>query len=262
MKEKPVGQNVKSANLLPLTKRDAMGMLYVREPEVDIQIIEILQLEKTELIKRLAISDVSAANYVKEECLVYLIRHFKREGIQDFESEVVNQLVKRIAKFIDRKIRKTLDLDSRYHKEASQDVNQEVLCRLIDIKTDKQDYAQYRFWKWLERIVIKTLAPHFMLQAQDKNTDSLEQVKEASADEIADRGFDPYKEMLIEEALSTLQQNEKIVFKLRYYAEWEIENQDSNVMTISKYMKKTPRTIYNLLQSAEAKLSKWRGGVK
>jgi RNA polymerase sigma factor (sigma-70 family) len=261
MREKPVELNIKPANLLPLTKRDADGTLYVRESKVDKQIIEALQLNQSQLIERIGIRDTGATGYFQEECLVYLIRHFRREGIQYLESELISQLMKRCAVYIDKKMYKLLD--RRYHDEALQDVYNEMVCKLIDIETNKQDFAQYRFWHWLKRIIGNALRSHFHRQAQNKDIDSLEEMKETNNSTIADQSlFSPYQYVLSEEALDALEPHERLAFKLRYYAGWEIENRDPNVLTISKYMKKTPETIHNWLRSAKAKLSKWRGGIK
>jgi RNA polymerase sigma factor (sigma-70 family) len=264
MKEKLEEQNVKPANLLSLTKHDADGNLYKRAPDIDNQITEALQLDKSDLIERLSIRDANVEGYFKEECLVYLIRHFKREGIHSLENEVMSHLAKRIASYTHNKISKPLD--RRYHDEAFQDVIVEVTCRLTDIETDKQDYAQCRFGHWLKRIVLNTIRPYFKRQTQDRDTNSLDQRKEADDSAIADKNSpSPYDEMLRKEArgaLNILEPHERTAFELRYYAGWEIENQDPKVMTISRYLKKTPKTIYNWLRNAEAKLKEWRGGAK
>jgi hypothetical protein len=75
----------------PLTHRGRDGKVYTRTREVKSQIREALSLDRTILCERVAIERYTTPGFIKEECLVYLIRRFLREG----ESELVSHLVKR-----------------------------------------------------------------------------------------------------------------------------------------------------------------------
>jgi hypothetical protein len=74
----------------PLTHRNAAGEVYQRLTAVDRQIQEALSLDYEELRGRLEVCDKASPAFLKEESLVYLIRHFHRAGNQEF----VNHLAK------------------------------------------------------------------------------------------------------------------------------------------------------------------------
>jgi hypothetical protein len=78
--------------------------------------------------------------------------------------------------------------------------------------------------------------------------------------EIADDVTPPVDTgLMIEEALSVLEPNERIAFILKAEG-WPIEDRDPNVMTICKYFGRTSRAIRYWIASAEEKLKKWRDG--
>jgi DNA-directed RNA polymerase specialized sigma24 family protein len=151
-------------------------------------------------------------------------------------------------------------LDPRFREDAFRDVLEQVTRRLLDLTTDKDDFAQRRFWVWLDRVTFNTVRVHFRRQAEEKVTDSLDQLTETEASSPS-----PHDQLLHKEALGALdvlEPNERSAFLLRHYDGWKIESKDPNVLTISKYLNRTPETIRNWLRNADAKLKDWRGGVK
>ena len=77
----------------PLTRTNSNGDVYQRHSVVDRQIQEALALYAEELHKRAAIGDDRSPDFLKEETLVYLIRHYhKMRG-----SPVPQRLVRMLA---------------------------------------------------------------------------------------------------------------------------------------------------------------------
>ncbi len=157
-------------------------------------------------------------------------------------------------------------LHARYREEAYNDVLHELTCRLLDVDSDKDDISQFRYLYWLKRVTFNTLRPHFTRQKQDKSVHSLDQLREydemnrnpSSDHETSSLQFRELLNKEASKALDILEPRERLAFILRHYAEWEIQNQNPEVMTISKYFNKTPETIRNWLRRAEKKLKEWR----
>jgi RNA polymerase sigma factor (sigma-70 family) len=247
----------------PLTHQSLDGKTYQRTQEVEAQIVEAIQLERPALIDRITIMDFKATGFFQEECLVYLIRRSLREGDYDLVSSLLSRLVMRISKKVNGVISK--HLGRHYVDECFDDVIHEVTCRLIDPGTDKDDFAQVRFWVWLQARTLNVLRNHLKVQERGDLTDSLNEVDRADHEgadlkdntqllELQAMGAEAYK------LLDKLTKNEQTAFLLRHYEGWEIENKDPSVMTISRFFERTPKTIRNWLNSAEEKLQKWQGG--
>ncbi len=72
-----------SVSVSPLTRRDERGRLYKRAKEVDQQIAKALRLDESILVEQIDSREPEGANLFQDECLVYLIRHFRRKGQND-----------------------------------------------------------------------------------------------------------------------------------------------------------------------------------
>ncbi len=254
----------------PLTHQSPDGKTYRRNEEVEAQIVEAMHLERSDLIERISIVDFKEPGFFQEECLVYLVRRFLREGDDDLVSALLNRLGMRVSKKVNNLISK--HLRHHYVDECFDAVIHEVTCRLIDTETDRDDFAQVCFWLWLDGRTFNVLRRHLKLQKEGNITDTLNDVGEADDDEtergrkiepLKDKSPLPDLQAMGAEAyklLERLTQKERTAFLLRHYDEWEIENKDPSVMTISRFFERTPRTIRNWLNSAEEKLQKWQGG--
>ena len=128
----------------PLTKRKkADGKIYRRQAVVDRQIREALKLDHKELRRRSEIRDEESPDYLKEESLVYLIRHYHKVGNQ----RVVNDLSKsllyhRSAKYIYKRLG---SLRGDLRDEGYSNVVAELFSRIIDLRSDRGDFLQIRF---------------------------------------------------------------------------------------------------------------------
>ena len=64
----------------PLTRNNKDGVVYQRSPQVDKQIKSALGLDPKELVRRSSMKERKSPDFLKEETLVYLIRHFLEAG--------------------------------------------------------------------------------------------------------------------------------------------------------------------------------------
>jgi RNA polymerase sigma factor (sigma-70 family) len=252
----------------PLTHPDREGRPYERTQEVQAQILEELETDHSTLLDRASISDFKNPSYVHPECLVYLIRRFQREGKEHLAGELMNRLAVRITGPTFRRVSKYLR--QVYLDECIDSVIHDITCRLFDLKTDRDDFAQRYFWPWLEARTSNVLRTFLKRQAEGQVIDSLEDAKrdqytdkKKEKVELKDGKPGPESQALATEAyklLDKLEPEECLLYVLRYYKEWEIENGDPSVKTISDYFNVTPRTIRNRLHRIEAKLQGWLGG--
>ena len=270
--------------LEPLTRRNRRGHVYVREPDVARQIVTALALSRDALRTRAAISDRGAPGYMKEECLIYLVRHYHRNGDEQRVSDLCAALVRRVTPIIRKHLR---SLGPEALDEGYSEVLTRLFRRVLDLSTDKADFFQVRFWVAMKRLCIQVfggqLAQHERRQKElslsrvpgyeeedqdvEPETKAVHLTEEdkhrvsAPSDEkaIIDRDLRREARRI---ALTQLEEPFRSAYMLRHCHGWPIEHQDPAVPTISGYFGKTPRTIRNWLTTAEGTLAQWRGGQK
>ena len=247
----------------PLTKRKkADGKIYRRKAVVDRQIREALKLDHKELRRRSEIRDEESPDYLKEESLVYLIRHYHKVGNQ----RVVNDLSKsllyhRSAKYIYKRLG---SLRGDLRDEGYSNVIAELFFRIIDLKSDRSDFLQIHFGLCLKCLTVQIFRKQLNQLKLERNSIPLASLEDYDVEEtnplVRPRSIESevIEKDLIRAALSQLKEPLRSAYLLRHYEDWQIENQDSSVPTISRYFNKTPRTIRNWLNKAEKCLEAWR----
>ena len=118
----------------PLTRRNADGEVYLRLPVVDGQIKEALELDQVELRRRLEVRVEDSPSFLKEEALVYLIRHYHSAGNREFVNDLAECLLKRCATWIDGKLR---GLRTDLREDGYAGVVAEVFARILDLASDR-----------------------------------------------------------------------------------------------------------------------------
>ncbi len=259
---------MKPINTDPLTRTNSDGKPYQRAPQVESQIVEALALDESELAERLDIRDFKTEGYFQEECLVYLIRRCHREDRGDLVNKLTERLIQRCARHINDRV--SFSLDPVYVDDCFREVIATAFGQILDLNSDHGDFAQVRFWLWLDRVTSNAMQRYWKRQREDWATDSIDCDEEEDEgrsralrqklEEVVSKSVAPDWQSVTTEALRLLSPNERQVFLLRRHAEWEIENQNPDVMTISRYFNRSSRTIRYWLTSAEKKLRDWQGG--
>ena len=267
----------------PLTRRNRAGELYIREPDVERQIVGALALTREVLRERIAITDRGSPDYLKEECFVYLLRHYHRRGDEGNVSDIAAALLRRGTRIIRRHLR---SLGAEALEEGYSEVVARLLRKILDVATDKADFFQVRFWFAMKRICIQVFdtllaqhergrkeVPFSDVPGYDDEEDAQPETKvlrlteedkrrvSAPSDEKALIKSDLQREAR-RVALTQLKEPFRSAYMLRHCHGWPIEHQGPSVPTISRYFGKTPRTIRNWLTTAEETLARWRGGQK
>jgi DNA-directed RNA polymerase specialized sigma24 family protein len=259
---------VKTIKTDPLTRTNSDGKPYQRTPQVESQIVEALALDESELAERLDIRDFRTEGYFREECLVYLIRRCHQENRKDQVNKLTEKLIQRCARRINDRV--SFSLDPIYVDDCFREVIAAAFGQILDLDSNHGDFAQVRFWLWLDRITSNVMRRHWKQQREDWVTDSIDcdeeedegrsQALRQKLEEVVSQSSAPDWHSVTAESLQLLSPNERQAFLLRHYAEWEIENQNPKIMTISRYFNRSSRTIRNWLTIAEKKLQDWKGG--
>ena len=260
-----------SCLLEPLTRTNADGEVYQRHTVVDSQIREALRLYPEELRRRSEIRDDAPPDFIKEEALVYLIRHYHKTENRQCFNDLSECLLTRCATLINSKLSR---LGADWQEDGYSEVVVELFDRILDLDSDRGDFLQVRFWVVLERLTVQVFRkmlkveqstiPLASLAGYDGEDVATAEVEIPAPSTHATRSVESevIDSILIQDALSQLDEPIRSAFLLRHYAGWPIEDQDPSVRTISRHFGKTPRTIRNWLASAEERLAAWREAQK
>jgi hypothetical protein len=253
-----------------LTHRNREGIPYRREDAVERQIDAALALTPTALTQRARLRDPDAPDYLREECLVYLLRAFALRGETAIVDTLSEALLERCTRYVSVKL-------SALGPEGREEAYGEVVARLfdliLDLESDRGDFLQVRFWVALEKLVVAAFGRQAREIAQARRQvplsalpgaesgDEEERTVAARLEDITAPSLPPDHALLYREALATLEEPVRTAFVLRHYEGWPIEDRDPGVLTISRYFDKTPRTIRNWMNAAEQALAAWRGEI-
>jgi hypothetical protein len=252
-------------DIRPLTHSNKAGTLYYRDALVEQKIQSLDNLPDDEVLARAGNQDKDSPGYIQEEGLVYWIREYLHRGDSPRASELANILLLRCAKQIQLSLRK---LGPDLAAQAEQDIVSDLFKDIVDLNSDRGDFLQVRFWHALKMRIIGAfnrylrnskrtealVATH--VDNEPYGDDSL--AKAPDSYDVPVTGLSAEDRTLVKEALAAVDEPYRTAFILYYYYDWPSENKDPDVLTISSYFEKTPRTIRNWLTRAEEALREWR----
>lgn len=248
----------------PLTRRTRAGEMLRRRSEVEEQIKEALALDSEVLEQRLSVRDYRAAEFLKPEAIVYLIRRSLALGDDYSVNHLSTALVGQLTRMIANKVR---ILSPNLREDCHSEIVVRVFSDIVNLSTDRADYAQVSFGDWLAKRAADSIRKCWKEHTQSQVTDSLTSDDEGDDEDPADpEGYEfrpsdlrPEEHgLFIDKALSVLKDNERQAFVMRHFGEWEIENADPKIPTISAHFGVSPRSIRNWLVSADKKIKTWR----
>lgn len=262
-----------SVQVQPLTRCNGEGEVYQRTPAVHLQIEKALTMTSSQVVERARILDRQSPDYFQEECLIYLIREFRRRNDGRTVSDLSERLLDRCKNFIYNGLFSGLRvLGSQAVEDACNDVILDLFTLVLDLESDRSDFLQVRFGPALQRLIIGVYRRHSSRIQEAKESVSLSSVagyeservgddiqRVVPLDDVVDHTISMEQRVLYREGLSILEEPYRTVFILRHYEGWQIEAKDPSVPTISRFYKKTPRTIQSWLSHAENILERWRG---
>ena len=266
-------ENKRARLLEPLTHTNKDGKRYQRLPEVENQIRVALELDAKDLVTRATVSDKSSPDFLKEEALVYLIRHYHGETDKYTVTDLTRVLIVRIVGWVESKLRK-LGIDAV--EEGYADVVERLFKQILNLDSDRGDYLQVRFWRALKMLTVRVFDEQ--LEQFDRRQNSVplssltgyddgdpdasgneRKVKVPDSATCRSAESQATDEIFNRQAMWQLKEPFRSAYLLRHYYDWPIESQDPAVQTISQRFGKTPRTIRNWLTKADKELSIWLG---
>jgi len=222
------------------------------------------------MLERARIRNHRVQDYLREECLIYLIREYLVRGTERIAKRLSEILYRRCAKFVNERLRA---LGLQHVDDAFNDVMKGMYERINDLKSDRGDYFQVRFWVALKALTVKTFGRYVKRIKRDKTneqdstrigaipgTQGDEDERPDPLDAVADPTIPVEDLPKLNEGLNTIRDpRHRSAFVLRYFGSMQTESDDPEEPTISRYFEKTPRTIRNWLKQAEEDLEEWRG---
>jgi hypothetical protein len=235
---------------------------------VERQIIEALALDPPALVERAKVRDRQHPRFLREECLVYLIRERGRDGdMRRLASDLAGELLARIEGYLGRELRR---LGPDHFEEASDEVVARLFERITDVHSDLGDFAQVSFWTFLAAKVSDAYRKHLTWIRKEQSeiapawvhgsepAGASEQPGEADWEPEPASGPGLDGKLMTEELLSALPEHYYVMMKL-HLAGWPIESRNDSEQTISRYFGKTSRTINNWLRDAQRQLAQaWK----
>jgi hypothetical protein len=253
-------------DLRPLTRTNGTtGRPFRRDPDVERQICEALALEPANLLARARVRDRCDSQFLREECLVYLIREHNRDGASRWlASDLSGELLLRIEGYLGHELRR---LGPDHYEEAGDEVVAKLFEKITDLQSDLGDFAQVSFWTFLAAKVSDAYRKHLTQLRKERSQVAPPWVH--GGEPAGDReqspldgnllpepaaGHDIDANLLAEELLGGLEGRHLVALRL-HMAGWPIESNNSSEPTISRYFGKTPRTINNWLREAHSRLA-------
>jgi hypothetical protein len=258
-----------SVRVQPLTHCNIEGEVYLRTAAVHTQIEVALTLTSSQLVERARITDHHSPYYFQDECLVYLIREFRRRGDERIVNNLSETLISRCKNMIYGRLQA---LGQRFVDDSFNDVILDLFSPILDVGSDRGDFLQVRFGLALKSLIIGVYNRYVKgLENEAENTVPLSSTagsvsegdddvrNSVQLDDVADPSITMEQRLLYQEGLSVLREPYRTAFVLRYYEGWQIDAKDPSVPTLSRFFKKSPRTLQTWLTLAEEILEQWRG---
>lgn len=251
--------------IAPLTRRNGAGVLLTRSDEVEAQILRARVIDDTCLIDHIQIRDHNHPDFIQEESLVHLIRVSHQQKRRDRVDPLLSELIRRASRKVDKTVR--IFLDQHHVDECFSDVIVAIIAGVLEIESDKEDFAEVRFWPWLRAKIFGVLRTHLRQQRSNAVTDSLSDFEqndtstvERLPDALVDTQLFAEERADILEVLDLFNDKERLVFLMRHCYGWPIESDDPYKISISRHCNVTSRTVRNWFEEINKKIADWRRG--
>lgn len=242
-----------SENETPL--RALTGGRY-RAQEVEAQIRWLMSTPFSEAGRRMAEKDGSGAPLIKEEALVYLLRHYQRGGRALEAGKVAQMLLERSAVRIARWVQRGMPGASNVHVEQCLEEIQTQMWIALQSDSSGNEFWEVAFWMCLKRRAMNCLEqsrraayaevhPVFTADESDEPTTLLELMPDRGIEDVQSR-------IEMQEALNRLPDDQRRALHLFYREQWSQQQ-------IAEQFGVADRTIRNWLTAAIKSLRSYYG---
>lgn len=222
-----------------------------RNADVVQQIKHLHNASDYEFWRLAKVRDTQAADYVKNEALVYLLREKLRHGDADTAWKIAELLVERTAGRIYRMVSRWRLISQQHTDDCAQDVQIQMLEQFIDLGNGAEFWEANYTWclqclvqnvvHKYRKIAATELYPEPFADDEGHATDRLAQLPDV-------RSLSAQQRAEILEALALLPDNERIAFVLFHQEGWSQQE-------IAEHLNVTDRTVRNLLARAAKRLA-------
>ena len=253
----PVRPDTSPAAVPPLTRNG-----YARSPETTARIAAALDLPAAVLTARASISDETDPGWLCAEAIVFFLRRAARSGNRATVNALFGCLAPRCESFFRGKVR-------GFEQHDREDIRQEALGLLTEAilaSDDRGDFAEVRFWTFLERRTITVIE---RTRRRIASTRSLDGPVPAGDDEGAapmeqvDAGLSPETLAMLGDALARLDPRLRQVFLMRHALGMAVgkedrAEEDPTNPSIASHFGVSARTVGKWLANAEKQLATLR----
>lgn len=238
----------------PLRKRTLEGVTYTRSAGVENILKELHVLSREEVLTRLAVTNRSDPRYVPSECLVHLVRSTRLDNSDRYFQKLYELLMARVVKGLpraDSESRQTTSLSLAQIRDAVVGKLNLLLTKDRTAYSEALDYFEIRFDGALANARKDAAEP---VWREGRRTVAIELDEEIGAGEEVERamgGFDPFAaseyenkdyRLKLDGAIDTLPPEQKRIVEMLRQG-FLIDSEDPNVLTISKALGKSEKTI-------------------
>lgn len=245
----------------PLRKIKLDGTPYFRRELIEAEIQEIATLSSTELVRRAALWPSSASGFISSEALVYLVRNLPDGAHRD---KLTEQLLGRVV----RRVPRPTDAGSHTESLTRMNIREDVIDRFVDLLLsdrdgydDRLDYYEINFSSAIATARQDASNRHWAHENRSNELSSDEEVVSERVDAAAGE-YDPFDadeldkkdyRLLLDDAIDSLPEFQRRIVEM-WRQEIPIESKDPSVVTISKVLGKTEKTIRTHRDKAFASL--------
>jgi hypothetical protein len=241
--------------ITPLTKQTIGGKPYTRDPKIVALLADLSARPRDELIERAAITRRSDPSYVPSECLVYFVRASRYDNSDAWFERLYKILAERVLRCLPR----PESADGETESLTRGAIRDKVFGRFVELlaadrtsPAAKLDYFEVRFDGALASLRRDAQAQTWRDENRSTTIEFDDETGEPSAEvERAVGTFDPFApseddfsdyRSRLDAAIGALPPEQiRIVDMLRQG--FLIESKDSEVMTISKALARSEKTI-------------------
>ena len=258
-----IERNANSTEIKELNKRKReTGELYLRRPEVDMQLASTISFDKKEIFVLLENKNKQSEGYLFDETLVYLLREAQIQRDNFTVETLYLELNRRIWKLLN-KFYKNFDNHADF-EDFGQKVELAVIKKIFDIESDSADYAQVNFGDFVITLAKVSWRGNLTKIKKEQETFNIERTDDdenKSEFQFESNELSTESKLILREGISKLPPNIRNVTAL-ILDDWQIESKIESEPTISKVMNVSSRTIRNWLKEAREILAGYEGEVR
>lgn len=237
--------------IAPLKKRRKDDTLYTRPDDIEALLPALADLQRDVLLERARIRDHKDPDYVPSECLLYFVRASRSDNSDAWFERLYKVIVERVRRAVPRVESggKTASLVNESIRNAVFDRFVEMLANDRRQADDKLDFFEVRFDLAIKRL---RLDAQDRAWREDNRNDALdEDFREADA--VAATTVDPFETNFFLDplfrdrvylAIDDLPPEQSRTIHLLFLG-WPIHSDDPAVMTISKTLGCSDRSVRN-----------------